>query len=361
MSKVLFIGPLPSPYTGQSIAFSYLKKLDSKQFQTTFFDTQRFNNKFLNYFFSWFVLPFKIAFSGINLIYLSSSRTHLGFIRQIPIFLMAKLMKIKLINHLQGADFKSFYTNSNFLKPAISYCYNTVDTSIVLLEGMKNEYVNFPKMKIVVVPNAFDENFDRIDFKPNLSKNIIYLSNLMASKGILEFLKAAGKILDEFSDSIITIAGKFIPDHLLNVKEVEIEFFKLYTPLKNKFGNRINYKGLVVGNDKIDLLMQSSIFVLPTFYPTEGLPLSIVEAMRTNNVIISTNHNYLDELVSEKNGFLIKPESFEEIFIAVKKIVEDDKKIKQIQKYNFNFSNEKYNIKAHLKSIKTEIENLIQD
>ena len=347
---------MPPPYTGQAIAFSYLKKIDSKYFQSLFFDTQRFNNKSLNYFFSFFILPIKIVFSGIDLIYLSSSRTPLGFIRQIPIFLMVKLMKIKLINHLQGADFKRFYTNSVLLKPLITYCYNRIDTSIVLLEGMKKEYDFFTKMKIVVIPNAFDENFNRIDYKPNLSKKIIYLSNLMASKGILEFVKAAAKILDKFSDSEIIIAGKFISDHLMTIKEVEMEFSKLYYPLKNKFGERINYKGLVVGNEKIDLLKESSIFILPTFYPTEGLPLSIVEAMRTNNVIITTKHNYLGELIGKKNGFLIKPKSSEEIFFSVKKIFEDEEKFIKFQEYNYNLSKEKYNIKVHLNAIKNVIE-----
>ncbi len=351
MKKVLFIGPFPPPYNGQSVAFSYLKQLDRDIFDLEFYNTHQYSNNFLNYFSSTLLLPLKILLYDYALIYFIGSRSIPGFIRQLPFFLTTIILGKKVINHLHGADFKNFFLNSGFLKPLIRFCYNHIDTTIILLKGMKSQYADFPKMKIKVVPNAFNLKLDDNKFHFPKPKNVLYLSNLIASKGILEFLEAADLLLKVDKDLTVSIAGNFLGDHIKKTDQIKEEFYAQYHPLKDKYQERINYLGLVVGDQKRELLINSSLFVLPTYYPTEAFPISIIEAMRTGNAIITTKHNYLEELISEENGTLIKAKSAQEIFKASKRLMENKKLLEQIQKHNMDAAKQ-YTLENHLLKIK---------
>ena len=78
----------------------------------------------------------------------------------------------------------------------ISYCYRKIDTSIVLLNEMKNEYDDFPNMNIQVISNCYASDFDLQSGNLFQKKNrVVYLSNIMKSKGILDFLDACEVIL----------------------------------------------------------------------------------------------------------------------------------------------------------------------
>ena len=59
----------------------------------------------------------------------------------------------------------------------------------------------------------------------------------------------------------------------------------------------IFYHGPLYGMQKKDFLKALDIFVLPSFYASEAMPISIIEAMRSGCVIIATEHHYLPFLV----------------------------------------------------------------
>jgi glycosyltransferase involved in cell wall biosynthesis len=347
----LLIGPFTPPYTGQSVAFSYLKKIESNELEFEFHNTKKFRNFFLNYFSSVFFLPLRILCTNYALIYFIGSRSKFGFLRQVPFLLTSIILRKKIINHLHGSDFYDFYQKSSFLKPLVKLCYDRVDTSIVLLEAMKKEFVDFPHMKTIVVSNAYNAEFNQLKVPFPKPCNLLYLSNIMASKGILVFLEAAFDLLKNNQNLTIKIAGAFLGDHLKNKSQIKQDFFEQLNHLQNTFPNRIEYLGVVVGDQKVKCLVESTIFILPTFYPTEAAPISIIEAMRTGNAIITTKHNYLDMLVSKKNGVLISTHSTEEIISATEQLLDDPKLLQEIQRHNVEESKNKYSIKNHLINI----------
>ena len=52
--------------------------------------------------------------------------------------------------------------------------------------------------------------------------------------------------------------------------------------------------------------MQCDVFMLPTRYPNEGQPISILEAMGNGMTIITTNHAGIPDIVEDGvNGFVI--------------------------------------------------------
>ena len=360
-NKILCVGPLPPPYNGQAVAFSYLKELKSTQTNFIFYNTQRFRWEILNYLGSIFGLTLQLVFSHFEKVYFIGARSKWGFLRQLPLFFIANIKRVKLINHLHGADFKSFYQQSGFLKPLVKLAYNSVHTSIVLLPGMKKEFEDFPKMHITVIPNAVGHAFDRVQPTFPKSKKVLYLSNLLASKGIFEYLEAAEQLLLTQTDININIAGDFVSDHLMSARQVKELFIHKLTQLKKQFGDQINYLGVVTGIQKTALLAQNAILVLPTYYPTEALPIAILEAMTSGNAIVATKHNYLEEFLSTKNGMLIPPKSVPAIVDAVKKLFESPKKLIEKQRYNAKIAHKEFNLTTHLEHIKTCLEQTHED
>lgn len=89
-------------------------------------------------------------------------------------------------------------------------------------------------------------------------------------------------------------AGKFFEDS-------EKEYFDSYVK-ENKLEEYITYHGIVGGESKRNLLKECYIFALPTRYPNEGQPISILEAMGNGMFIISTDHAGIPDIVGTENG-----------------------------------------------------------
>ncbi|MEI6864950.1 glycosyltransferase family 4 protein [Flavicella sp.] len=343
LNKILFFGPFPEPYTGQSISFKQVfENFDSDKI---LFNTTKYkNNKLLNSLNCLLVLPFVFLFYRFDTIYFTCTRSKLGFFKDFELLLLAKIFNKKVINHLHGADLQGFYRNSGVLKSFIKWSYDAIDTNIVLLPSMKDQFKDFNCSKIEVVSNCYSSDFEKqeIDFSLK-KKQLVFLSNLIYSKGIFVFLEAVLELLAKEEDLIVKIAGLPIGDEYMSSKQVEIKFKVIADKLKYDYPERFYYLGLVNGKAKEELLKESSIFVLPTFYITEAFPLTIIEAMYFGNAVITTNHNYLKDVVSSKNGFLVKTKISEEIISCVRLLLSDENRLKEIQKYNHHEVVSKYN------------------
>jgi glycosyltransferase involved in cell wall biosynthesis len=166
--------------------------------------------------------------------------------------------------------------------------------------------------RIFVCENGIENNYLINNPKKKSNKlKLLYLSNLMKTKGILDLLNAT-KLLDENNiDYELNIAGN-IEDE---IKE-EVNSF-----LKN---NKIKYHGVVSGNKKYELLNEANIFCLPTYYPVEGQPISILEAMGMGNAIVTTNQGGIKDIVENgKNGIICNKKDPKSIYISLLKAYED--------------------------------------
>lgn len=339
-NKILFVGPLPPPLSGQSFVF----KIVADNFENKLLlDTNKFNSNVVNFFFYFFYLIFLLIKYRITLIYFTCSRSFFGSIRDVILLTFASILKIKTINHLHGSDFKQFLSSVNFFyKKIILKCYQHVDTSIVLTQGMKDQFQDFNQMKKIVIPNFYPSSFNDIQFKKSPTHKVLFFSNIMKSKGILEFLNLSEKLLSNNDNIEVNIAGKLQKDNFMSLKTISNIFFKKLYGMQSKFGNRISYHGPAFDNKKINLFSESSFFVLPSYH--EAFPISILEAMKSKNVIISSKTMYINEIMSEKNGLISN--DIEEMYNYINNLVNNESELSRIQNFNFDyvklFSQEKF-------------------
>ena len=315
MDRILIIGPFPNPISGVSlankVAFNILSQ--NKNFKVSKIDTSypvfqedigTFSlRKFL------FFLGLNFKFYKIiknDIIYFTPGQTFFGILKYAIYILIGSLFKKELIIHVHGNHLGNEYSNlKGYKKKVFYYLISKCNKGIVLSESLKSNLTPFlPQDKIFILYNfAEDYLFDKDVVVDKSSLKITYLSNLIEEKGIL-FLLDSLYVLEKQNISYeAKIAG--------NIDE----------SLKNKIHNKLNklnnttYLGVVKGDDKKELLEWSNIFILPTFYKMEGQPISIIEALATNNVIITTNHAGIPDIIENGiNGYLIEPKSASAIF-----------------------------------------------
>jgi glycosyltransferase involved in cell wall biosynthesis len=92
---------------------------------------------------------------------------------------------------------------------------------------------------------------------------------------------------------------------------------------------------------------------LPTYYPYEGQPISILEAYATGCVVITTAHAGIPDVFKDRvNGFLVKKKNITDIIQSLEFCLSDRKKLLDISYGNLNEASRLYRSKAYRQNIK---------
>ena len=306
--KICFIAQFPPPVHGLSKAVDTLYNSDlCEEFDFEKVDITD-NKKFLKNL--WL-----ISRSKADLFYFTISQTKGGNLRDLIIFKVLELQHKKCLIHLHGGYYRQLVDNdlSNWQRKANYKAINKLAGAIVLGNSLKYIFQGMiDEDKIFVVPNCVDDEYLMSDseFDEKIATlesrevtRVLYLSNFIRSKGYPVVLEMAKYEKLNYEKTNVRrfhfdFAGKFFEDK-------EEKYFFNYIK-KNKLENFVTYYGIVSGDKKRDLLRQCDIFALPTCYPNEGQPISILEAMGNGMVIITTNHAGIPDIVKNKiNGILI--------------------------------------------------------
>lgn len=352
--NILYIGPVAPPVTGQSIAFTRLKERMSEKRDTCIninYESSRGFVKSLKTIFSIIKFFYLIHRNSVNVVYLTVTRSTLGCLKDIIFIFNASMLSIKVVAHLHGADLTELYAKSPpILKYLLIKAYARIDVGIVLTEGMRRQFSVLSPKSVKVVANFFEPSIldccikKKSHFAETTSIHFLFLSNLMEEKGIIVLLNAFQLCLNATKKIKLTIVGNFL-DKNSSPK------FKFDVLEKIRKTQNVEYSGALYGEEKRVLLLKSDIFVLPTFYKTEAIPLSIIEAMATENAIISTFHNYIPELVNDKFGVLVKPNDEYSLASAMLELSSNKKLLVKMKKQARVEAMEKYTFERHIESM----------
>lgn len=260
----------------------------------------------------------------VSAVYLIVSTSVLGFIKDFLVILVASLLRKKIIIHLHGGGYRLFYEQqSPFRQRIIRWTLRRTTRIIVLGELLRSQFdfLDAPEL-IVVVPNGMAHPTGSQSMTPKLAPaenepwRCLYLSNLMETKGYYVLLEACEQLSCEQSFNFhIDFCGGFIESSAeaggaARADQLQAEFTrKLAGPPLNKFAT---YHGTVGGAKKEKLLEDAHVLILPTWYPWEGQPLSIIEAMACGTPVISSEHAGIpEEIVHDKTGWMLKSDKID--------------------------------------------------
>lgn len=343
-TKVLLIGPFPEPISGVSLANKVVHDLlkKSTNFNPIVLNTSYpyFNEKIGRFTLKKLLFFFKLNINFVkifkaDIVYMTPGQTFFGVTKYSLFIILSKLLKKETIIHVHGNHLGECYKSlTGFKKKLFNYLVSSFSKGIVLSNSLRSNLNFFLEGKnIYALPNfAEDYLFEDLVYKKIDKLHIVFLSNLMQEKGILVLLDA----LQELELKNISYEAKIAGNIDVELKDaIELK-------LKNlKF---TEYLGVVRGEEKKKLLAWSNTFVLPTFYKMEGQPISILEALATQNIIITTKHAGIPDVINTTNGFFVEKnnsKSLVEVFILASNNL---KNIEKISLHNIGYFKDNYSI-----------------
>lgn len=322
--KIVIIGKIPPPYYGPAIAteiilnsklknYFHLNHLDSRV-NSDLNSMGKINLRKIGSLFKLYFNSIKIISNNeVKLMLLPIGQSSSALYKDSLLIVLGFLFNKKIIIHLRGSALSDWFKNTNrFNKFYFKSLFKKVSAAIVL--GNKLKYIFEPFLsedKIYVVPNGANYSFP--ERKKNTSDiKITYLGNLQASKGITGVVDAF-TLLESSSQNIrLDIVGAW------RGRET-----REYCQSKIKQNNyNINFKTPTKGIDKLDILINSDVFIFTPRAP-EGHPWVIVEAMAAGLPIISTDQGAITESVLDGvNGFIVPSHSPKKIAEKINYLLE---------------------------------------
>ncbi|MED4391744.1 glycosyltransferase family 4 protein [Priestia aryabhattai] len=362
MDKMLVIGPVPPPIHGESLAVHSVIKSDllNRNYHISLINTNKLNVTNAGKFSIGKVLKdIKIlqqVFANVfmrkkDICYISISQTRLGLLRDLVIILLCSLRSKKIIAHLHGNNLGNVIDKmSQCERTLVKNIFKKIDSGIVLGNGLKNNFKGFTK-SIKVVANGVDGNYitdEELNSKEKDTEfiDIVYLSNLLESKGYQYLIEAVASLIEEGENVRLTLAGAIFNQE---------KFDMIWNTVKDRrLEERIKHLGVVDGIKKKQLLLSSDIMVLPTNYPIEGQPVSIIEGMAAGLPIIATKRGSIPDLITN-NGILIETGSTHLVKKTLSSLINNPKEIKNMSKNSReNFLNN-FTLEKNIKKIQVVI------
>lgn len=320
-NRIAIIGPFPNPTTGCSYANEvfalWLEKnnlphetidTNSKIISSSQGDkfsikkTLAFGKKYLQIIKIW----------QVDVVYITPGLTFYGLLKYAPFIVFCSLFKKKYVLHIHGNNFSGAYNNLGYFKKWLfSKLVSGAIYGIVLSESLKGNLLPFMEaQKVKVVKNFVGDDVLLINDNKKTDKlRVIYLSNLIVEKGFLDLI-AALEILQESNIEFEAVLAGKVDDNHKNDLEAALKPFE----------GRVKYIGFISGAAKNRYLSESNVFILPTYYDIEGQPISILEAMGTGNIIITTKQGGIPDIVDENNGYFVDARSPMQIASILTKI-----------------------------------------
>jgi glycosyltransferase involved in cell wall biosynthesis len=358
--KFLFIGPLPPPVTGQSLACEVLLQsvkvisavslvnLNKQTFRQGISSLGRIKEVVSQ------IIQIWRGQSSADVIYFNVSQSIAGNLKDLLIFAICWGRLDKMVIHLHGgAGMRVIMSGRHsWLRDINAFFLQRLGAVIVLGDRLKSIYdgvvppsrlhavPNFAKDEFFVSPSDIDNKFAHV--KP---LRLLFLSNLLPGKGHQELLTALGQLSsDECAHLHVDFAGGF------ESPEDEALFRQQVQANKNV---QITVHGIVHGELKRDLLRSAHLFCLPTYYPYEGQPISILEAYASGCSVMTTDHSGIfDTFTPGVNGIEVKPRSPESIAQALQHALTHSQELFEQAKTNHQHALSRYRPAIHVEAIK---------
>jgi glycosyltransferase involved in cell wall biosynthesis len=154
-----------------------------------------------------------------------------------------------------------------------------------------------PRDRVLIVPNGIAERTPAARARRAGCPRLLFLSNMVESKGPLVLLEALGHLSARGIAFEATFAGAASNDALMERFTATIRRLDLE--------RRVRYVGPTYGEQKYRLLDDHDIFVFPT--SNDAFPLVALEAMQAGMPIVTTHEGALPEIVEDGQTGLLVP------------------------------------------------------
>ena len=309
-NKILFILHWPPPVHGSSVVGLQIKesKIINKNFNCYYINLgtsksiDEIGKSTLSKIFRYLIIIWKVISNLVSnrpaLCYFAITAKGNAFYKDTLVVLLVKLFRVKLIYHFHN---KGVNTRKDRFIDNLLYRFVFKNSDAILLSKFLYSDVHsyLSEAKIHICPNGIPEMSQPPGDTTRKEREIVkilFLSNLIESKGVYDLLEAC-----------LILKHKRIPFECNFVGgEGDINAAQFQYKVQNLgLSNQVNYLGKKFGNEKNQAFKDTDIFAFPTYNECFGLVL--LEAMQYELPVVSTFEGSIRDIVEDgKTGFLVQ-------------------------------------------------------
>lgn len=186
---------------------------------------------------------------------------------------------------------------------------------------------------VVLNGSGVDIDYFTQEKLPEGIPSFLLIARLIADKGVRQYAEAARMLRGRYPDVRFCLVGD-LDDNPKSISRDELNGWIT--------AGVIDYLGLL--DDVRPALVQSSVFVLPTYY-REGTPRTVLEAMAMGRPVITTDAPGCRETVAcGENGFLVPVKDVHGLVAAMQKFIEQPSLVAQMGQRSRNRAVERYDV-----------------
>lgn len=254
---------------------------------------------------------------------------------------LAHLMRISIVNHIHGSYYDEFFFSASTLKKRIiKRTYNKCSRFVALSENAKEQLSKIvSEEKITVIENFAVLNQEAISARQHKGNDykVLFLGFVTEKKGCYDIPDIFRIVSQKLPNIRFIIAGVGDVDR---IKEL----------IGKDWKDNFDFPGWVTGAEKDRLLKESDLFFLPSY--SEGMPMSILDAMGYGLPIISTTVGGVTKIVHEgENGFVFEPGDKAGMAEAIVKILTDSELMRKMGKNSVSIIKRGYSLEKHIENL----------
>ena len=347
-SKILFIGPLPPPFSGPELSMKIFleSKILNDAFQIIFLKTNfRKDNTekgkldfsmIFNFFFFFSRLIYLLITIKPKCVYYPITPTQIGWIgRDILTILISKLFSCKIIIHLRGSHFKlNFQKFNSLIKKVVGCTLTYVDNAIVQAKYLNDQFYPYiKKNKISVLYQAVDSDLYTNKHNHVEKGKILVIGHMTKAKGYTDILKIIPEVCEIHPHVKFYFAGDmrkgergvFYNQYTGENLVYEDPFLAEKTILDSKYKNNYVNLKIIKDKEKINHLQSMQIFLSASY--SEGFSRSLLESMSMGKPTIFTPVGAHYEVFKRNiHGIIVEPGKTSQIKDAILNLLNDEKK-----------------------------------
>jgi len=325
--KVLFILHWPPPVHGSSVVGLKIKesKIINENFDCYYINLgtsksiDEIGKNYLSKIFRFPIIIWRVLrsliFNRPTICYFAITAKGTAFYKDALVVCLVKFFRVKLVYHFHN---KGVSTRQNQFTNNLLYRFVFNNTDAILL----SKYLYFdiqsfiPETKIHICPNGISK-LDKppmpVDKKQNKIANILFLSNLIESKGVFVLLAACSILLQKG----ISFKCDFVGG------EGDINASQFQNKVKSLgLTNHVKYLGRKYGEEKNKAFNEVDIFALPTL--EDCFPLVLLEAMQNELPVVSTFEGGIMDIVEDNvTGFLVQPQNAQSLAAKLELLIQN--------------------------------------
>ena len=365
--RILLVLHLPPPVHGAAMVGQYIKdsiEVNSK-FDCTYINLSTSKtvddigkssiSKYITFLRLYLNVLSDILHNRFNLCYITINSKGSGFYKEMLIVAIVKLFRIPIVYHYHN---KGIAENSNSWLKKMLYRFQLSKSRTILLSPLLyNDIEKFlPKDRVYYCPNGTpltNQADATIQKEKHKESNLLFLSNMMVSKGVYVFLEACKILLERDVKFKVNFIGSW--------GDIKQSDFDSYIN-NNKLNEVASYLGVKYDRDKEQCLQKADIFVFPTFYDKECFPLVLLEAMQYGLPIATTNEGAIPEIVEDGvNGFIVPKKDAQALADKIEYLIKNPEIAQQMGKNGYEKYMNNYTLEIFEKNFVRTISQVIAD